>query len=176
MKSRLQITALTLLVVLVVVASLILTKASDVPPPSQSLKADCAAPMVLVFDGSISQHATVGLMASASGVTIDWGGRGVASPVGATPAQESRVQTYEESPGDVHFTYSDQAKHTVLVCGVVTEFGITSTPGPKTDYLRALTEVVSFGEVGIKSLNSAFLDAENLSAVPQALPSSVTDL
>jgi surface protein len=90
-------------------------------------------------------------------------------------------------------TYSDNEIRTVTLTGIVPGFGVTRIDpdfeeredfygepffrtSTEEDAQKSLIEVVSFGDVGLKSLKGGFFGASNLVSLPSALPSTVTDL
>jgi surface protein len=71
-------------------------------------------------------------------------------------------------------TFATAGTYTVSISGGLTHFGKTDeSTWPGAAYL---TEVPSFGNIGLTSLQSAFYDADNLTSVPAELPATVTDL
>lgn len=165
---------------MVSLASLVtLTSLGVVVPAGQAnaeAAADCANPMVLVFDGSISKRAQVGLQVSGDRVVIDWGGAGTAHPAGNDVSETAPVQTYPASPGTVQFEYSTSGKHTVKICGQVTVYGDTNFEIEEGGANTSLIEVSSFGSLGITSFANAFNGASNLVKVPTTLPNTATNL
>ena len=87
---------------------------------------------------------------------------------------DTKYNAYTTSGEKTH-TYSTSGPYTVEIDGTLTQFGL----GDST-YLYAplLSNVISFGEIGLTSLSGAFNGATNLLLVPASLPikSSITDL
>lgn len=77
------------------------------------------------------------------------------------------------SEGDATHTYDAEGSHRVTVEGSLEGFG-NGAEGHRS--AASLTEVASWGTLGLSSLAGAFVDATNLTAVPNDLPSSVTNL
>ncbi len=92
-------------------------------------------------------------------VTVDWGD--------GTPPQNITVE------GNHNYTYGIGGEYTVVISGTLTQFG---NGWAGYDNAQTLTRCNSFGNLGITSLSGAFSGAENLTLVPEALPSTVTDL
>ena len=97
-------------------------------------------------------------LAGAYSVSIDWG-------------DGTCVETFANGSGTVGHVYAADGTYTILVSGTLERFGGRAFPWPG---VRMLTEVISFGDLGIFALSSAFEDAVNLLRVPDELPSSVT--
>ncbi|MFZ4707488.1 MAG: BspA family leucine-rich repeat surface protein [Bacteroidales bacterium] len=125
-------------------------KGPIVPPPPQ--------PMQLVFNfPSASQHIYLPLRGTVN-CTVDWGD-------GSAPEHF----TYA---GEHYHLYAAAGIHTVSISGLVTQFGANSNTYP----LTYLTEVTSFGTLGLTSLIWAFTGANSLTSVPAELPATVTIL
>lgn len=103
----------------------------------------------LVYNGG----ASVSLSAQGRGV-IDWG-NGLVEPFNSPFGLATFSRALPAGPQEVR------------VAGRVTHF---QSPSPH------LTRVVSFGNTGLLSLQSAFANADNLDRVPDALPATVTNL
>ncbi len=67
--------------------------------------------------------------------------------------------------------YTSGGTYTVEISGTLEYFGEGVVAG-----IEYLTDVISFGNLGLTSLNSAFQQANNLLSVPVELPATVTDL
>ncbi|MCF8294852.1 MAG: BspA family leucine-rich repeat surface protein [Bacteroidales bacterium] len=70
-----------------------------------------------------------------------------------------------------YHTYASAGTYQVEISGNLTHFGNSSIPG-----IEYLDKVLSFGDIGLISLESAFCDADNLMEVPATLPADVTNL
>jgi surface protein len=117
-----------------------------------------SAPMVLVFDTNKSNPNTITLPLNGTvNVTVDWGD---GSPVEVITTATNKTKTY-----------ANEGIYTVTITGQLTTYGngsVSSQP--------LLTNVTSFGDLGITNLNYAFWGATNLIEVPSTLPPGVTDL
>ena len=117
--------------------------------------------MILEFNtllGTPGQEITLPLGVSESvNVNVDWGD-------GNTSATTS--------PGDLSHIYTSDNTYTVTITGTLERFGKSAT----YSNVEKLTQVTSWGSVGLLSINAAFYGATNLSAVPNTLPSTVTDI
>lgn len=124
-----------------------------------SFMMDTPDPMVLVFDTNLeggANQVTLPLRGTVN-VTVDWG--------------DGSSDNYTTT-GDKTHNYASEGTYTVTIRGALTQFGsggFSYTNSPK------LTQVISFGELGLTSLSGAFRSA-NLTSVPNSLPTSVTDL
>jgi surface protein len=87
-------------------------------------------------------------------VSVDWG--------------DGNIESFTTSGNKIH-TYTLAGTKTVTITGSLTKFG-TYTPNT---YLK---KVISWDNIGLKSLNNAFYYASNLTSVPNYLPNTVTDL
>ncbi len=121
-----------------------------------------AQPMQLVFTtASPGQSIALPLYGTVN-CTVDWG-------------DGSATETFTTT-GDKSHTFSAAGTHTVSISGSLTQFGKPEDgTGPMTG-VAYLTEVTSFGNIGLTSLTGAFNKADNLTSVPAALPATVTDL
>ena len=119
----------------------------------------CGAPepspdaMVFTFTGSIAALTTTDT--APSDVVVHWGDGSV------TPATTA-VNSFSRS-------YATNGTYTVRVSGTFSRIQVTGLAQ------GALTSIDSFGNTGVTSLQSAFLNTHNLSSVA-ALPSTVTNL
>jgi surface protein len=110
---------------------------------------------------ALSSSLTITLPLSGTvNVAVNWG--------------DTKYNAYTTSGEKTH-TYSTAGTYTVEIDGTLTQFGLGASTYP---YVSRLTEVVSFGEIGLTSLSGAFNGATNLLYVPASLPikSSITDL
>ncbi len=106
-------------------------------------------PMELVFTtNDVNQSIELPLYGIVS-YTVDWG----------------------DGSGDVDeiHTFASAGTYTVTISGEFAQFGYYDG----WIGVEYLTEVVSFGDVGLTSLHAAFYDADNLISVPATLPSTV---
>lgn len=117
--------------------------------------------MVLWFNTGLSDGTTVTLpLRGDVDISVDWG-----------DGSEPESVTTE---GNLEHTYSVEGEYTVTVSGTLTWFGSDSwEPCPNID---KLTKVISFGNLGLKSLSGAFYNATNLTEVPATLPVTASDL
>jgi surface protein len=101
-------------------------------------------------------------------VTIDWGSNAPAN-----------CPTTAASAGNISCTYTTPGTYTIAIgrgAGNgpwLTQYGDGDNSYDGNEYL---TEVISFGDLGITSLSGAFYEAVNLTALPATLPMNVTDL
>lgn len=111
--------------------------------------------LVLVFDTTLASGTTVTVpLAGTVDVVIDWG--------------DSTSDVYTTSGNKTH-TYASEGEYTVRVSGSLTGFGaFVSRPN--------LTKCLSFGDLGLASLDDAFRSCANLTEVPTSVPSSVTNM
>ena len=111
--------------------------------------------LVLVFDTTLASGTTVTVpLAGTVDVVIDWG--------------DGSSEAFTTSGNKTH-TYASEGEYTVRVSGSLTGFG--------ANVLRPnLTKCLSFGDLGLTSLNSAFRSCANLTEVPVSVPSSVTNM
>ena len=114
--------------------------------------------IVLVYDTRLSAGTTISVPTEGS-VTIDWG--------------DGTSDSYTSS-GYKNHTYSVDDVYIVQISGTVTRLG--NSAAPTANNVNKLTECLSFGTVGLTSLDSAFRDCTNLTSVPNSIPSGVTDL
>jgi surface protein len=111
--------------------------------------------LVLVFDTTLATGTTVTVpLAGTVDVVIDWG--------------DGTSEAFTTTGNKTH-TYAAEGEYTVRVSGSLTGFGSTaSRPN--------LTKCLSFGDLGLEFLTTAFRNCVNLTEVPDALPSSVTNI
>lgn len=130
--------------------------------PGHGLRAGSRGPaldpdFVLVFDTTLASGTEVIVpLGGTVDCTIDWG--------------DGNSDDYTSS-GNVTHTYAEEGTYTVRVSGLLTAFG-----GPVVRH--NLVRCLSFGEIGITSLERAFRSCGNLIEAPPALPeeSSVTNM
>jgi surface protein len=122
------------------------------------------AALTLVYDTNLITGTTIQLPfgpSSGNGiidVTVNWG--------------DGTIRNYKNTINATH-TYETNGIYTVKITGNLDVFGVY---GIIPIGIQALTEVVSFGNLGIKSLVYAFANAVNLTSVPTLLPPTVTDI
>lgn len=115
-------------------------------------------PMQLVFD--VPANTTIELpLYGTVDCTVDWG-------------DESATEDFTTT-GDKPHTFTDADIYTVEISGSLTHFGDNWQGWTGAEYL---TEVVTFGEIGLTSLEGAFVNADNLTSVPATLPTGITNL
>lgn len=118
--------------------------------------ANDSSALTLVVDGSLDTFFEMGFIAPFS-ITIDWG--------------DGTIESFSSASTGIQFlyshTYSSTITYVVRVTGTAVEFG----GGDKF----ALVSCQSFGNLGITSFDSAFLNASNLVSVPSSLPAGVTN-
>lgn len=111
--------------------------------------------LVLVFDTTLATGTTVTVpLAGTVDVVIDWG--------------DGNSEAFTTS-GDKTHTYTAEGEYTVRVSGSLAGFGsVASRPN--------LTKCLSFGGLGVTSLDGAFRSCSNLTETPTSIPSSVTSM
>lgn len=118
--------------------------------------ANSSPALTLVVDANIYPFFEMGFVAPFS-ITIDWG--------------DGVTESFSSSDTGTQFlyshTYASPVQYVVRVTGTAVEFG----GGDKA----ALVSCQSFGNLGITSFDSAFLDAASLTSVPSRLPPGVTN-
>jgi len=117
-------------------------------------------PLQLVFTTTeASQSIAIPLSVNVD-CTVDWG-------------DGSATEDFTTT-GEKPHTFADAGTYTVSISGTLEQFGPEGYPfWTGREYL---TEVLSFGDVGLESLKYAFIQANNLTSVPSTLPSTVTSL
>ena len=116
-------------------------------------------PMVLVFDTSLGNN-TIEIPfgnAAVVDVVVDWG--------------DGTSDTYTTNGTKTH-TYATGGIYTVRISGTLTQFGSGTTPLPRPE----LTKCLSFGDLGLVSLDGAFRNCSNLTEVPTQIPPTVVNL
>ncbi|MGL1937091.1 MAG: BspA family leucine-rich repeat surface protein [Fibrobacterales bacterium] len=107
--------------------------------------------------GSASYKKTITLPLYGSvDVTVDWG---------------DGTTDHYTTTGDKDHRYSNEGIYTVTITGTLTEFGHIFNYNN-----TRLIKVVSFGNIGLESLSSAFRHADDLDEVPRKLPTTITSL
>jgi surface protein len=118
--------------------------------------------MVMVFDTTLSSGTTIYIpLRFSASCTIDWGDG------------SQQVVTAAAAAAPVSHTYATGGTYTVRIYGRLT--GLGGFVGLRPGYEK-LTRVVSFGQIGLTSLFSAFDQATNLSEVPTNIPRTIDDL
>ena len=127
-----------------------------IPTPSGVGTPGIDPDLVLVFDTSLGDTTVEVPLAGTVNCTIDWG--------------DGTSNAYTTTGTKSH-TYASGGEYTVRVSGTLTGFG-GNVSRPE------LTKCLSFGEIGLTSLASAFRACANLTQVPTVLPttSTVTNL
>jgi surface protein len=120
-----------------------------------------SAPMILVYDTTLSSGTTVGIpLREFADLVIYWGD-GNSTAVGPTAVA-----------GHTTHTYASEGTYVVKVFGRLNALGgNVSKPG-----WEKLTRCLSFGDLGLLSLFNAFGQATNLVELPTDLPRTVTDI
>ena len=77
------------------------------------------------------------------------------------------------TPGDLTHSYAEDGEYAVTITGSLTQFGPGDAPYADVDRLIA---VITWGDLGLQSLGSAFRNAIHLTGVPTWLPTTVTTL
>lgn len=132
------------------------TKAQTATEGANSVKSDA---MVLVFDTNLKSDTYITLpLFGQVNVTVDWGD-GSTQDIN-TPFNHSHI-------------YAEEGIYTITISGTLSHFGYCDYYGWNC---KALTKIISFGNLGLTSLSGAFYGAENLTEVPAVLPNTVTDL
>ena len=113
------------------------------------------APMELVFDTTLATGTTVTVpLAGTVDVVIDWG--------------DGNSEAFTTAGNKTH-TYASEGEYTVKIRGTLTGFGAdVSRPN--------LIKCLSFGDLGLTSLENAFRSCANLTEVPTSVPPSVTNM
>jgi surface protein len=123
---------------------------------------DQTTPYTLIYDTRVSDPTDLTIEISLGGlspnVTVDWG-------------DGSPLESFT-TPGFKPHTYATDGIYTVQISGSLSApKGYDNTP-----HLEELIEIVDWGDMGWTSFHSIGAWAENLVAVPNSIPSSVTDL
>ena len=116
----------------------------------------CPALLQLVYDTSLISGNTINIgFGGPMSIQVNWG--------------DSNVNTYTVA-GIYPHNYGADGIYTVTVSGSLTRLGQIETPQ------LALTDVLSWGNIGIQKLYYATQYAANLNSVPNTLPSTVSNL
>jgi surface protein len=127
--------------------------APDPPAPS--------APMQLSVTTTSSSRTVDLPLYGITSVDVNWG--------------DGTVDTYTSTnPGPTTHNYTSPGSFDITITGTMAKFG-RSDGAPWTG-VTLLTSVSSFGTLGITDLSQAFFGASSLVAVPNTLPSSVTNM
>ena len=113
--------------------------------------------MTLEYNLDLSAGTTITLpLYGTVDVTVDWG--------------DGNSEAFTTT-GNKDHTYATGGTKTVSISGMLTQFG-------NGNYYSAskLIKVISFGNIGLLSLNGAFVATPNLSEVPDILPNTIIDL
>jgi len=116
-------------------------------------------PMQLVFTTTADNQSIELPLYGTVNCTVDWG-------------DGSATEDFTIA-GDKAHTFATAGTYTVEISGSLEHFGKDWNPWTGVGYL---TEVISFGEIGLTSLFGAFVNADNLTSVPATLPAEITNL
>ena len=116
------------------------------------------APMTLTYDLTEGDKRVEFALRGTVAVTIDWG--------------DGNSDTYTQQT-DVWHEYATAGSHTISITGTLTQFG---NGWQWFRNMQNLVAVGSWGDLGLVSLNGAFVGAQRLSDLPATLPSTVTSL
>ena len=129
----------------------------DVPPKKDGTLSN---PMQLKFVTTAGNtNIRLPLYGSSLSCTVDWG-------------DGSAIQTINTA-GMCSHMFTTPGTYIVTINGTLPVFGFAEASWTGVQYL---TEVISFGNIGLTGLPSAFKSAVNLSSVPAVLPTTVNDL
>lgn len=106
----------------------------------------------MVFSVNSSDTISLQLLGTVA-ATVDWG--------------DGNTNSYSTTGVKSH-TYSTGGSKTVSISGTLTVFATITSGADK------LTDILSFGTIGLENLNSAFDGCVNLVSVPNQLPATVT--
>ncbi|HBZ65335.1 MAG TPA: hypothetical protein DEO70_00740 [Bacteroidales bacterium] len=76
------------------------------------------------------------------------------------------------TPGDIPITLETAGNYTIIISGILTQFGKGDTAWIGSEFL---TQVNNFSDIGLTSLSGAFAHSQ-IASVPTTLPSTITDL
>lgn len=133
----------------------------DYLPSSPIIPNPSPTPMILVFDTTLGTNTIDLPLDGAVNVVVDWGD---GSPVEAF-----------NSPSQPEHTYATAGTYTVTISGTLEAYSYTNYDH-LGDNQNTLTEVISFGNIGLSDLSYAFWEAANLQVLPTTLPSTVQNL
>ena len=117
------------------------------------------SPMELVFTTTADNQGIELPLYGTVTCTVDWG-------------DDSDTEDFTTEGNKPH-TFATAGTYTVTISGELTQFGDGSSWMTGIEYL---TEVITFGDIGLTSLSGAFNSANNLISVPVTLPSTITNL
>lgn len=123
---------------------------------ASKLRASTAAadePIVLEFDTSLGNLTIFVAFTGTVNALVDWG---------------DGTSTAYSTTGTKSHTYAAGGIYTVSITGVVTGFEVSYNP--------ELTKCLSFGSVGLTTLEETFRGCVNLTVVPDTMPVTVTNL
>jgi surface protein len=122
---------------------------------------DFSSFLTLIFDTNLSTGTTVSIpLRGPHDVAISWGDGSVNYYISSQPNSTVTTRTY---------TYTNEGEYIVKISGSAYGFG--------GDITRAnLKKCLSFGNLGLQSLNRAFRSCANLNEVPSSIPATITDL
>jgi len=123
------------------------------------LASDC--PMQLRFENFACADLQLPLFGTVD-CYVDWGD-------GSAPAHINASGLYTHG-------YPDPSDFIIKISGTLTHFGNPAESNGAWSGHNALTEVITFGNIGLTSLRGAFWSAANLASVPEELPAAVSDL
>lgn len=117
-------------------------------------------PLIFTYDTTlVAGTPTIALgLSSAVNVVVFWG--------------DNSSNVYTTTGSKTH-TYSSGGTYTVHVYGSLASFDNSIVT---SDQRRRLTEIVSWGTVGLNSLAYACFGCTNLTSIPSSIPSTVTNL
>lgn len=116
-------------------------------------------PMQLVYTTTAASEGIALPLLGSVDVTVDWGD--------GTALQVDTVA------GGLSHVFASAGTYTVSIIGSLSQFGDAFHTMTGAQYL---TQVISFGDLGLTSLSGAFTGASSLTSVPATLPPTVTDL
>lgn len=132
---------------------------ADENPYSFTITGTGAVPMQLVFTTTGATQTISLPLGGTVNCTLNWGD-------GSAPENVT-------TSGFASHTYAEAGTYAVTISGTLSSFGNGDDSWHGVEYL---TEVKSFGDVGLTALGGAFAGAKNLSSVPALLPSTITSL
>ncbi len=116
-------------------------------------------PMQLVFTTTGANQTIKLPLFSSVDCTVDWGDGSATDDFTTTGLKEH--------------TFANAGTYTVEISGKLTQFGNGAIGWDGAGYL---SQIATFGDLGLTSLSGACYDADNLKSVPKELPSTITDL
>lgn len=118
-------------------------------------------PMMLTFDTSLGTNTIDLPLDGTVFVTVDWG-------------DGSPLETFTTPTQPTH-TYAVAGTYNVTIEGTLTEYSYANY-NYVGDNANTLIAINSFGITGLRSLENAFMDTNNLSILPTVLPGGVQNL